>query len=513
MSAQTEYLRGQLEEKAGAMVRRPRASFTARGNDVWAERSGRVFAPGEEAGMSGGSAEAAWDATRDLPRWTPVPEARKPDYSSPVTGNGMGNISRLVGGKRRTGGTKHTQKTSLSQGRTQAAVDADRRRTMANLEHPMEKMNMGSMAKVRGGVKHTQKQSLTQGRTQASVDAAKKVSDASAAAYEDRMKHLNMGTTYAQQRAQAIQSDDSIAGRFLRGITTLQDIAAPVVWGIPGAAINAMVQSRNPNSMFYIPDDKRTAGNVLASGALAGATAGVAGAVGEVAGTAAEELGAYISGTARGIGSTAGAAGAHEIGAVAGAPAPSTWYAPPANASAPGYYQPLNPSAAEFFPGVGKGRRVKGGAQLTPPALRGAMDPTGVGRVYNVMYSPDMETQRLMTEGQQAYTGGAKPKKLTAAEKQALDVYEEAKAMGMSLEQHLKHNKIPAAKRRTMAKRVANAVAKGHKAVAAVPTPRKNTSRATGATRGHVISDLMKSEGMTLGEASRYIKNHPEVLG
>ena len=87
MSAETEYLRGKLEEADGAMVRRPRATFNRRGNDVWADRSGRVYAPGMEGG-----------GIRDM--------------SSPVTGNGMGNLARLVGGKRR-GGASHKAKTGL----------------------------------------------------------------------------------------------------------------------------------------------------------------------------------------------------------------------------------------------------------------------------------------------------------------------------------------------------------------------------------------------------------------
>jgi hypothetical protein len=74
---ETEYIRGKIQERDGALSRRPNARFDARGNDVWAERSGREFMP-ETNNMSGGSK----------------------DYSSPVT-SGMGNISRLVGGRGR----------------------------------------------------------------------------------------------------------------------------------------------------------------------------------------------------------------------------------------------------------------------------------------------------------------------------------------------------------------------------------------------------------------------------
>ena len=76
--AETEYIRGKLEERNGALTARPAARFAYRGNDVWAHRSGRTYQPSTMEMM--GSAQ--------------------PDYSSPVTGNGgMGNLSRLVGGK------------------------------------------------------------------------------------------------------------------------------------------------------------------------------------------------------------------------------------------------------------------------------------------------------------------------------------------------------------------------------------------------------------------------------
>ena len=80
MSAETEYIRGRQQERNGALSARAPARFNARGNDVWADRSGRIYAPG--TGMMGGSI----------------------DYSSPVTGNGMGNLSRLVGGKKKKRG-------------------------------------------------------------------------------------------------------------------------------------------------------------------------------------------------------------------------------------------------------------------------------------------------------------------------------------------------------------------------------------------------------------------------
>jgi len=78
MSANTEYLRGQIEERSGAMSQRPGARFTERGNDVWARRSGRTFL---DTGLRGGA-----------------------DFSSPVAGSGMGNLSRLVGGRKKRGG-------------------------------------------------------------------------------------------------------------------------------------------------------------------------------------------------------------------------------------------------------------------------------------------------------------------------------------------------------------------------------------------------------------------------
>ena len=79
--AESEYIRGKLEERAGALSSRPDARFSMRGNDVWAHRSGRTYQPS----MEGGAA----------------------DFSSPVTGNGkMGDLRRLVGGKLRKPGSR-----------------------------------------------------------------------------------------------------------------------------------------------------------------------------------------------------------------------------------------------------------------------------------------------------------------------------------------------------------------------------------------------------------------------
>ena len=77
---ETEYIRGKIEERNGALSARPAARFTPRGNDVWAHRSGRVY----QAPVEGGAQ----------------------DFSSPVTGNGvihhgMGRLGNLVGASRR----------------------------------------------------------------------------------------------------------------------------------------------------------------------------------------------------------------------------------------------------------------------------------------------------------------------------------------------------------------------------------------------------------------------------
>ena len=75
--AETEYVRGKLEERDGATVQRAPSKFDRRGNDVWAERSGRTF-----FGTLDGAGK---------------------DFSSPVVGNGAGmaGLSRLVGGRTR----------------------------------------------------------------------------------------------------------------------------------------------------------------------------------------------------------------------------------------------------------------------------------------------------------------------------------------------------------------------------------------------------------------------------
>ena len=78
IAMETEYIRGKTQERDGALTARPPASFSARGNDVWAHRSGRTYQPSLGGNMK--------------------------DFSSPVTGNGkMGDLSRLVGGKKRRG--------------------------------------------------------------------------------------------------------------------------------------------------------------------------------------------------------------------------------------------------------------------------------------------------------------------------------------------------------------------------------------------------------------------------
>ena len=70
----SEYLRGKLEVRNHAS-----GTFTKRGNDVWAERSGRTYhGTGED--LTGGAM----------------------DYASPVSGSGMGKLSSLTGGKSKT---------------------------------------------------------------------------------------------------------------------------------------------------------------------------------------------------------------------------------------------------------------------------------------------------------------------------------------------------------------------------------------------------------------------------
>ena len=73
-TAHSEYLRGKLEVRNHSA-----GKFTARGNDVWAERSGRTYhADGSELTGSG------------------------VDYASPVAGFGMGKLSALTGGAAKT---------------------------------------------------------------------------------------------------------------------------------------------------------------------------------------------------------------------------------------------------------------------------------------------------------------------------------------------------------------------------------------------------------------------------
>ena len=111
---ETEYIRGKVQERNGALTRRPNAKFDARGNDVWAERSGREFMP-QGSGMSGGS------------------------YSSPVTGNGMGNISRLVGGKLRRGGSTRKQQVEREKAARAAAMSPEERREVVERQAAQEK--------------------------------------------------------------------------------------------------------------------------------------------------------------------------------------------------------------------------------------------------------------------------------------------------------------------------------------------------------------------------------------
>ena len=66
----SEYLRGKLEVRNHSS-----GTFTKRGNDVWAERSGRTY-HSDGSALTGGAM----------------------DFASPVSGSGMGNLSRLTGG-------------------------------------------------------------------------------------------------------------------------------------------------------------------------------------------------------------------------------------------------------------------------------------------------------------------------------------------------------------------------------------------------------------------------------
>ena len=92
-TAETEYLRGKLQERtADKLHQHAPARFDTSGPSLWAARSGRTYYDAES------------------------PEAEAMDYSSPVTGNGkltithgsgMGNLSRVVGGKKRGSGLRH----------------------------------------------------------------------------------------------------------------------------------------------------------------------------------------------------------------------------------------------------------------------------------------------------------------------------------------------------------------------------------------------------------------------
>jgi len=93
----SEYLRGKMEERnhsAGA--------FTKRGNDVWAERSGRTFfSDGSE--LKGGAM----------------------DFASPVNGSGMGNLSRLTGGVKENKGFPVSMLRAMTkEAKTGGAADA-----------------------------------------------------------------------------------------------------------------------------------------------------------------------------------------------------------------------------------------------------------------------------------------------------------------------------------------------------------------------------------------------------
>jgi len=76
-TADSEYLRAKIAERTGVIHPHTSASFSKRGNDVWAERSGRsYYSTGPE--LAGGAM----------------------DYASPVAGNGSGRLSNLTGGKK-----------------------------------------------------------------------------------------------------------------------------------------------------------------------------------------------------------------------------------------------------------------------------------------------------------------------------------------------------------------------------------------------------------------------------
>lgn len=76
-TSDSEYLRAKIAERTGVIHPHQGASFSKRGNDVWAERSGRsYYSTGPE--LAGGAM----------------------DYASPVAGNGSGRLSNLTGGKK-----------------------------------------------------------------------------------------------------------------------------------------------------------------------------------------------------------------------------------------------------------------------------------------------------------------------------------------------------------------------------------------------------------------------------
>jgi len=76
-TADSEYLRAKIAERTGVIHPHVGASFSKRGNDVWAERSGRsYYSTGPE--LAGGAM----------------------DYASSVSGNGSGRLSNLTGGKK-----------------------------------------------------------------------------------------------------------------------------------------------------------------------------------------------------------------------------------------------------------------------------------------------------------------------------------------------------------------------------------------------------------------------------
>jgi hypothetical protein len=76
-TSDSEYLRSKIAERTGVIHPHQSASFSKRGNDVWAERSGRsYYSTGPE--LAGGAM----------------------DYASPVAGSGSGRLSNLTGGKK-----------------------------------------------------------------------------------------------------------------------------------------------------------------------------------------------------------------------------------------------------------------------------------------------------------------------------------------------------------------------------------------------------------------------------